>query len=145
MQITTVVDCPATVVGRVIGKGGESIKMLQMQSGCRIQIDQNFPEGAPRKISISGPAHMLETARAIVNEVITGAPAAMNAASMMGMMAGGMGGAAAGMMGGYPGAAVAGPPVEQVAHLRLGQVGVRLNVLLESGVLLDHLGERGVL
>jgi hypothetical protein len=27
-----------------------------MQSGCRIQIDQNFPEGVPRKILVAGTA-----------------------------------------------------------------------------------------
>mmetsp|Transcript_9777 Transcript_9777/g.27651 ORF Transcript_9777/g.27651 Transcript_9777/m.27651 type:complete len:416 (-) Transcript_9777:1065-2312(-) len=58
-QISQVIDCPQPAVGRVIGKGGETIKLLQMQSGCRIQIDQNFPEGMPRKITITGmPAQM---------------------------------------------------------------------------------------
>ena len=35
-----VIDCPKDMVGRVIGRGGETIKGLQHHSGARIQIDQ---------------------------------------------------------------------------------------------------------
>ena len=52
---TETVECPPGFVGRVIGKGGETIKGLQAQSGAHITVDQNFPEGAPRVIGISGP------------------------------------------------------------------------------------------
>jgi rRNA processing protein Krr1/Pno1 len=31
-------------VGRVIGRGGETIQALQQKTGCRIQIDQNVPD-----------------------------------------------------------------------------------------------------
>ena len=56
MEMTSnTMDCPPGLVGRVIGKGGETIKGLQAQSGAHITIDQNFPEGHPRKISITGP------------------------------------------------------------------------------------------
>jgi len=65
--ITKLVDCPQTVVGRVIGKGGETIKLLQMQSGCRIQIDQNFPEGMPRKITIQGSPQQVAHASSLVD------------------------------------------------------------------------------
>ena len=34
----TVVKVPNSVVGIVIGKGGETIKMLQQKTGARIQI-----------------------------------------------------------------------------------------------------------
>eukprot|EP00613_Pedinella_sp_CCMP2098_P073364 CAMPEP_0171907934 /NCGR_PEP_ID=MMETSP0993-20121228/7410_1 /TAXON_ID=483369 /ORGANISM="non described non described, Strain CCMP2098" /LENGTH=425 /DNA_ID=CAMNT_0012540361 /DNA_START=52 /DNA_END=1325 /DNA_ORIENTATION=+ len=64
---TQIVDCPSTVVGRVIGKGGETIRALQMQSGCRIQIDQNFPEGMPRKISVAGTAAQVAAAVQLIN------------------------------------------------------------------------------
>jgi hypothetical protein len=52
---TETLDCPPGLVGRVIGKGGETIKGLQAQSGAHITIDQNFPDGEPRKIAVSGP------------------------------------------------------------------------------------------
>ena len=37
------------LVGRVIGKAGETIRQLQGASGAHIDIDQNVPEGRPRK------------------------------------------------------------------------------------------------
>jgi len=48
-----VLDCPANLVGRVIGRGGETIKSLQMQNACHIDIDQSMPAGLPRKITVS--------------------------------------------------------------------------------------------
>lgn len=35
---TAVVECPKTMVGRVIGKGGETIKSLQQYTGAMIQV-----------------------------------------------------------------------------------------------------------
>ena len=37
---TATVDCPKCMVGRVIGKNGETIKALQTYTGALIQIDQ---------------------------------------------------------------------------------------------------------
>lgn len=37
---TATVDCPKSMVGRVIGKSGETIKALQTYTGALIQIDQ---------------------------------------------------------------------------------------------------------
>ena len=65
---TATVDCPPSFVGRVIGKGGETIKGLQAQSGAHITIDQNFPEGVPRKISISGPSGCVTIAVRLIEE-----------------------------------------------------------------------------
>ncbi len=48
----TILDCPKSIIGRVIGKGGETINDLQGRSGARIQIDQNVPEGTPCKVLI---------------------------------------------------------------------------------------------
>ena len=33
-------DCPQNVIGRVIGRGGETIRELQVKSGAKIQVDQ---------------------------------------------------------------------------------------------------------
>ena len=71
---TNLVDCPPGLVGRVIGKGGETIKGLQAQSGAHITIDQNFPEGVPRKISISGPAGCVDIATRLVEDLLKGGP-----------------------------------------------------------------------
>lgn len=35
---TAVVECPKSMVGRVIGKGGETIKSLQQYTGAMIQV-----------------------------------------------------------------------------------------------------------
>ena len=68
------IDCPPGLVGRVIGKGGETIKGLQAQSGAHITIDQNYPDGAPRKISISGPAGCVDIASKLVEDLLKGGP-----------------------------------------------------------------------
>ena len=69
---TATVDCPPGFVGRVIGKGGETIKGLQAQSGAHITIDQNFPEGVPRKIFISGSRGCVSIAARLVEELLRG-------------------------------------------------------------------------
>ena len=68
----TIIDCPKSVVGKVIGRGGETINQLQIRSGARIQIDQQVPEGHPCKVSISGTPEVIETATRLVNEIIMG-------------------------------------------------------------------------
>ncbi len=69
---TETVECPPGFVGRVIGKGGETIKGLQAQSGAHITVDQNFPEGAPRVIGISGPPGCVAIAKRLVEELLRG-------------------------------------------------------------------------
>jgi far upstream element-binding protein len=53
-------------VGRVIGKGGEMIRDLQARSGCRIDVDQNVPEGAPRIITYRGTRATIDFAKNLV-------------------------------------------------------------------------------
>lgn len=73
-----VMDIPHQMVGRVIGRGGETIKSLQTQSGCHITIDQNFPEGHPRKISMGGTPEAVARARQMITDLIAGGPAAVS-------------------------------------------------------------------
>ena len=51
MQSTMTVACPRSMVGRVIGKGGETIKALQQYTGAMIQIDQSQD---PTRVTIAG-------------------------------------------------------------------------------------------
>jgi KH domain len=67
--VTKSMDCPRSMVGRVIGKGGETIKALQKQFQANIQIDQN-PD--PMKISIAGQPGNVEAAAQAVLEIING-------------------------------------------------------------------------
>ncbi|KAH8059175.1 hypothetical protein JL722_5729 [Aureococcus anophagefferens] len=60
-QLETV-HCPQALVGRLIGKQGDTIKDLQRRSGARIQIDQNFPEGTPRVVTVEGSAQCARSA-----------------------------------------------------------------------------------
>lgn len=70
--VTRSIDCPQSMVGRIIGKGGETIKGLQAQSGAHVSIDQNVVEGEPRKINISGAAKCVEMAANLVENLLLG-------------------------------------------------------------------------
>ena len=97
----TVLDCPKTVVGRVIGRGGETINLLQQRSGARIQIEQKVPEGMPCKVQISGNPQVTELAVKMVTDIMNGGPTPQGGGGgPMGMMGGMMG---RGQMGGYGG------------------------------------------
>eukprot|EP00804_Cyclotella_cryptica_P013442 CCRYP_005184-RD/>CCRYP_005184-RD protein AED:0.15 eAED:0.15 QI:597/1/1/1/0.5/0.4/5/212/668 len=58
-------------VGRVIGKGGEMIRDLQARSGCRIDVDQNVPDGAPRIITYKGTRSTIDFAKQLVSILCT--------------------------------------------------------------------------
>lgn len=97
----TVLDCPKTVVGRVIGRGGETINLLQQRSGARIQIDQKVPEGAPCKVQICGNPQVTEVAVRMVTDIMNGGPTPSGGGQMGGH--GGQMGGYGGQMGGYGG------------------------------------------
>lgn len=58
-------------VGRVIGKGGEMIRDLQARSGCRIDVDQDVPAGAPRIITYRGNRKTINFAKQLVQILCT--------------------------------------------------------------------------
>jgi far upstream element-binding protein len=68
------VECPQGIVGRIIGRGGETIRSLQQASQAHIVVDQNFPEGQPRRVNISGRPEAVERAVKMVSELISGEP-----------------------------------------------------------------------
>lgn len=63
---------PANKVGLIIGKGGEMIKMLQEQAGCKMQMIQDGPfSHTPEKpLRMTGRADACEKAKALVAELI---------------------------------------------------------------------------
>merc|ERR1719147_227864 len=62
---------PGHKVGLIIGKGGETIKMLQEQTGAKIIIIQESNEHAEQKpLRISGPPEAIEEAKAKVMEIL---------------------------------------------------------------------------
>merc|ERR1711965_238624 len=74
------VRCPQALVGRLIGKGGDTIKDLQRRSGARIQIDQNYPEGQPRLVTVEGAAQCVRAGVELVRSLIGTSPAVGNGA-----------------------------------------------------------------
>lgn len=95
-----VMDLPKIAVGKIIGKGGENIQMIQRISGARLNIEQDQD---PCKVNMTGAPQSLAIATQMITEATNGVPleqVAMNAQRMAG--GGGMGGAMGGMgMGGY--------------------------------------------
>mmetsp|Transcript_40660 Transcript_40660/g.68079 ORF Transcript_40660/g.68079 Transcript_40660/m.68079 type:complete len:445 (-) Transcript_40660:543-1877(-) len=81
-EASEAIDCPPGLVGRIIGRGGETIKGLQAASMATISIDQNFPDGHPRKIHISGGAAAVANGRKLVLDLLEGGPS--TAAQLLG-------------------------------------------------------------
>ncbi|RLN21935.1 uncharacterized protein C2845_PM07G40290 [Panicum miliaceum] len=49
--------CSKDKVGSVIGKGGNTVKTIQNDTGCEIKVLETVPKTDDRIINISGPAH----------------------------------------------------------------------------------------
>lgn len=70
--------CPVECVGRLIGKSGVTIRNLQLRTGVKIQIDQDAPEGTPRKVLLTGEHPLMDAAERMVREVIEYGPPETN-------------------------------------------------------------------
>jgi rRNA processing protein Krr1/Pno1 len=75
--VTEVLECAQALVGRIIGAGGATIRDIQARCGARVQIDQNFPEGVPRKVSITGNAEAVQGAVTMIKFVMENGPPGM--------------------------------------------------------------------
>jgi len=49
-ELKQTIDVPKSVVGKIIGKGGETITTIQRKSGSKVTVDQSVPEGMPCKV-----------------------------------------------------------------------------------------------
>lgn len=67
--VKQLMECPKNMVGRVIGKGGETIKLLQKTFTVNIQINQQVE---PMKISIQGAPGAVQTALNAIQDIIAG-------------------------------------------------------------------------
>ena len=70
-QITEEIPIPAGKVGMVIGRGGETIKRLQDQSGCRLQMIQDDPYAENKPLRMTGDRESVDKARALVDDLIS--------------------------------------------------------------------------
>ncbi|KFK45092.1 hypothetical protein AALP_AA1G342600 [Arabis alpina] len=72
------IDVPSSKVGTLIGKGGEMVRYLQINSGAKIQIRRDSeadPNSALRPVEIIGNAASIEKAEKLINTVIAEAEA----------------------------------------------------------------------
>lgn len=62
---------PKTAVGVVIGKGGEMIKKIQSDTGCKLQFIQGKGDGpGDRRCIISGTKQQVEDGKRTIEELI---------------------------------------------------------------------------
>ncbi|KAF5174930.1 Far upstream element-binding protein [Thalictrum thalictroides] len=67
------IDIPNAKVGVIIGKGGETIKYLQLQSGARIHITKDGdadPYSQTRDVEINGTSEQISRAEQLIKDVI---------------------------------------------------------------------------
>eukprot|EP01134_Creolimax_fragrantissima_P005179 CFRG5179T1 len=70
MPGTDTYDIPTGSAGLVIGRGGETIKRLQAQSGARLQIAPDSHDGVHRRVTITGDTAAIENVRQLIKEVV---------------------------------------------------------------------------
>jgi len=66
---TVALACPRSMVGRVIGKAGETIKALQQYTNTSIQIDQSTD---PSRVTITGSDKSVRMTVAMISDIING-------------------------------------------------------------------------
>jgi len=57
----------------IIGKGGETIKYLQLQSGAKIQVTRDMdadPNSSTRTVELMGTPEAIASAEKLINEVL---------------------------------------------------------------------------
>ncbi|KAK9072064.1 hypothetical protein SSX86_008496 [Deinandra increscens subsp. villosa] len=67
------IEIPNGRVGVIIGKGGETIKYLQLQSGAKIQITRDMdadPNSLTRAVEISGSSESIAQAEQLIKDVL---------------------------------------------------------------------------
>ncbi|XVF35358.1 hypothetical protein REPUB_Repub18cG0138800 [Reevesia pubescens] len=72
------IDIPQNRVGVIIGKAGETIKYLQLQSGAKIQVQRDMdadPNSVNRPVELMGTAEQIAKAEQLINDVLAEAEA----------------------------------------------------------------------
>ncbi|KAF6138190.1 hypothetical protein GIB67_011030 [Kingdonia uniflora] len=68
------IEIPNGRVGVIIGKGGETIKHLQLQSGAKIQVTRDMdadPHSQTRMVELVGTPEQISKAETLINEVLS--------------------------------------------------------------------------
>jgi len=72
-DVTDTMTVPSSKVGIVMGKGGETIRMICSESGAHCQVDKSGPDGSREKtIVIKGRPEAVERAKDMINEKVGG-------------------------------------------------------------------------
>ncbi|KAG5244183.1 far upstream element-binding protein [Salix suchowensis] len=72
------IEIPQGRVGVIIGKGGETIKYLQLQSGAKIQVTRDMdadPNSPTRMVELMGTPEQITKAEQLINDVLAEAEA----------------------------------------------------------------------
>ncbi|XP_045824595.1 far upstream element-binding protein 1 [Trifolium pratense] len=88
------IEIPNGRVGVIIGKAGETIKYLQLQSGAKIQVTRDMdadPNSPNRLVELTGTADAIATAEKLINDVLAEAESGGN--GLVTRRMGGQGGA----------------------------------------------------
>ncbi|KAM9313703.1 far upstream element-binding protein 2 isoform 2-T2 [Pholidichthys leucotaenia] len=62
---------PDSMVGLIIGRGGEQINKIQQDSGCKVQIAHDSAGMPERSISLTGSPDAIQRARALIDEIVS--------------------------------------------------------------------------
>ncbi|CAA0824245.1 KH domain-containing protein [Striga hermonthica] len=68
------IEIPNGRVGVIIGKGGETIKYLQTQSGAKIQVTRDMdadPNAATRAVELTGTQDQIDRAEKLINDILS--------------------------------------------------------------------------
>ena len=97
------VECPKACIGRVIGRGGDTVSRIQRETQAKVHIDQNVPEGAPVKVNISGYEAAVHAAIKLVQDIMVNGSAGFSGGGGGVGVGGGYGQQPQQQMGGYGG------------------------------------------
>lgn len=64
------IPVPRAAVGIVIGKGGEMIKKIQSETGCKVQFKQDDGQSEDRLCSLTGPPDKVQAAQDMIQDLL---------------------------------------------------------------------------
>ena len=66
-----IIPVPQDAVGLIIGKGGETIRTLQLESGAKVQVaKKTVEETGMRNVFVEGPDDKYRKAKQMIDEIV---------------------------------------------------------------------------
>jgi polyribonucleotide nucleotidyltransferase len=81
---TFIIEISPDKVGQVIGSKGAIIQEIQMRTGAKAFVNQDFPEGVNRQVNITGTALQVKAATEMIKLIIEQGPTAIHVNSLTG-------------------------------------------------------------